>query len=412
MDQRTSAEEQYQQGRYYARLNQGRRSENLLHAIDCYKNALQYYTPEAFPKQWEQIQQDMGAAYSEIVQERLKQTRDVVSPSSPVRHMRFTWQQILFLVLAVIIVLAIPATVIAMTYLPHSGPTCVNGTLNIDGSTVLQPLEEAVANDYMQHCPNTFITVGGGASKTGLADVEQGHNVIQGVDPQKDRGHVIGRDVPVQIGASDIFASPVQPDLVDHQVAIGIFVMILNRNVTGLHNLSTSQIRGIYTGVYQNWRQVCDTNQCGPDLSIVPISRTLNSGTRFTFERYILKGVATVPGIGLDRVSTSANAVQEVENNVGGIGYAPLNLATQAHDITILSIDGKDPRNISLIQHDEYKFWSIEHLYTKGLGTPLAQAFINYMYSDVVSHLLARFALLQLNDIPQDIRDKHVREAQ
>ena len=307
--------------------------------------------------------------------------------------------------LTVVVILAIPATVIATNYL---GRGCVSGSLNIDGSTALQPLIEAAA-DYRQHCSGALITVGGGASKTGLADVERGHGIIAGVNPHRDPGHIAGRDVPIGIGDSDIFASPVQGDLVDHQVAIGIFVMILNQDVTGLHSLTTSQIQGIYTGVYQNWRQVC---ACAPDLAIVPISRTINSGTRFTFEKYILKGVATVPGIGLERATSSGNAVQEVENNAGSIGYAPLYLASQARDVTILSIDGQDPHNFSLIQQDRYKFWNIEHMYTRRQGSPLAQSFISYMSSVALSDLFSRFDFGHLTDIPLDIRNKHVLEAQ
>ena len=137
---------------------------------------------------------------------------------------------------------------------------------------------------------------------------------------------------------------------------------------------------GIYTGVYQNWRQVCDPQKrCGPDLPIVPISRTLNSGTRFTFEKYILKGIATVPGIGLNRVSSSGDAIQEIHSNPGSIGYGPLFLAQAAPHISILSIDGHDPHDSTLIQNDTYQFWNIEHMYTRGQGSPLAQAFINYM---------------------------------
>ena len=410
MDQRT-AEEQYQQGLRYAHSTQGERRENLQRAIACYETALQYYTSDAFPDRWEQIQQEMTTSYSELVQERLKQTQEIaVQPRRPAAGLRLTRQQGLLLVLAVAVVLAISGSAIATTYLVHASLTCVKGTLNMDGSTVLQPLVEVVAEDYMQHCPGTLITVGGGASKTGLADVEQGHNIINGIS--KDQGHVSGHDIPVQIGNSDIFASPVQHDLVDHQVAIGVFVLILNKNVVGLHNLSTSQIRGIYTGVYQNWHQICDGKQCGPDMPIVPISRTVNSGTRFTFEKYILAGVATVPGIGLNRTSAANNAVQEVESNSGSIGYAPYYLATQAHDITILSIDGQNPNNSSLVQRNQYKFWNIEHMYTRGQGSPLAQAFINYMYTDVANRLLPHFGLLRLNDIPQDIRDKHELETQ
>jgi len=411
MDQPDLAEEAYRQGLDYARSTSGNRYDNLQRAIACYKTALQYYTSEAFPDQWQQIQQELAQAYSESVRERLKPAQGFSPLPRSSSRGRFPTplRQGLLLVLAVVVILAIPTAVIATNYLTRGGLSCVGGRLNIDGSTALQPVVEAAAADYMQRCPGALITVGGGASKTGLADVERGDGIITGVNPQKDPGHLAGSDVPIDIGDSDIFASPVQRDLVDHQVAIGVFVMILNQDVTGLHNLSTSQIQGIYTGVYQNWRQVCP---CGPNLPIVPISRTVNSGTRFTFEKYILKGIATVPGIGLERITSSANAVQEVENNPGSIGYAPLYLASQARDVTILSIDGQDPHNFSLVRQDAYKFWNIEHMYTRGPGSPLAQSFIGYISTDDIAQLFSRFGFGHLNDIPLDIRNKHVLEAQ
>ena len=409
-DQKATAEKAYQQGRLYVRSTKKEaRRENLQRAIACYEVALQYYTSEAFPERWQQIQQDRAEAYGELVQERLEE-----APDRPVRptpgRLRLTLPQWLLLGLVVVVLLAIPATAIAMN-LVHGRASCVSGTLTIDGSTALQPLVTAAAGDYMRRCPGVIITVGGGASKTGLTDVELGHNVVAGVDPHRDYGHIIGRNVPIGIGDSDIFAS-VQPDLVDHQVAIGVFALIVNRDVTNLHNLSTSQIQGIYTGAYQNWRQICDRGQCGPDLPILPISRTVNSGTRFTFEKYILKSVATAPGLGLNRVSTSDNAVQEVENNSGSIGYAPLYLADQAHDVTTLSIDNQDPHNASLVEHDVYHFWNIEHMYTRGAGSPLAQSFINFISSDVVSQEILRFGFLHLSDIPQNVRDQHILAGQ
>ena len=411
MDEHVSAEKTYQQGRHYAGAVLGERTANLQRAIACYETALQYYTPEAFPTEWRQIQQEMANAYSELVQERLKQAQRLPTPARTARRPRLTLPHGLLVALLAVVILAIPATAIATTYLVRGGPTCVTGTLNLDGSTVLQPLIEVVADDYMRHCPGTLITVGGGASKTGLAHVEAGYGVITGVKQQHGRGRLNGRDVPIQIGDSDIFASPTQHDLVDHQVAIGVFALILNHEVTGLRNLSTSQIQGIYTGLYQNWRQVCDHGSCGPDLAIVSISRTVNSGTRYTFEKYVLRGVATVPGIGLNRTSASGNAVQEVGGTSGSIGYAPLALASQAHDVTILSIDGRDPRDFSLTRRDEYKFWNIEHMYTRGPGSPLAQSFLNYLYSYVTGKPLSRLGLLHLSDVPQDIRDKHVLES-
>lgn len=407
-----ASEKEYQQGLAFAHATQGERRENLRRAIACYEVALQYYTSEAFPDRWRQLQQDLAEAYSELVQERLKQTQEHPVLPRSARRQRFLLPQLFLLIGVIVVILGVPATVIATTYLARGIPSCVNGTLNIDGSTALQPLVEAAAKNYMQNCPGAIIMVGGGASKTGLADVEQGHGTLFGVNPQLDPRRLAGRDVSIDIGDSDIFASPVQHDLVDHQVAINVFVMILNHNVSGLHNLRTSQIQGIYTGVYQNWQQICDDGTCGPhNLSIVPISRTVNSGTRFTFEKYLLNGVATVPGIGLERVTSSGNAVQEVESNAGSIGYAPLSLASQAHDVIILSIDGQDPRNTVLIERNTYKFWNIEHMYTRGQGSLLARSFINYISSDAVDELVSRLDFLHLNDIPQSIRDQHIREA-
>jgi phosphate transport system substrate-binding protein len=411
MNQHTIAEELHQEGLNYARSNQGNLRDNLRQAINHYEKALEYSTSDTYPDQWKQIQHDMAAAYSKLLQERLQHIPEVVTPPKSFRRRRLFRLRNLFLVLISLSILAIPTTVIATIYRPSSNPICINGTLNIDGSTALQSLVEMAAADFMRHCPGSVITVGGGASKTGLNDVEQGHDTIPGVNKDKDPRHISGQDVPIDIADSDIFASPVQGDLVDHQIAIGVFVVILNKSVTGLYNLSIGQIQGIYTGVYNNWRDICDgAGHCGPDQLIVPISRTLNSGIRFTFEKYVLQGVATVPGIGLNRTRSSGNAVQEVEKNPGSISYTPLHLADQYHDVTEISIDHQDPHNPSFIQNDTYKFWSVEHMYTRGQGTPLAQSFINYVLSHEESYLIPQFGFLNLNDVPQNVRTQHALE--
>ena len=60
--------------------------------------------------------------------------------------------------------------------------------------------------------------------------------------------------------------------------------------------------------------------------------------------------------------------------------------------MTTVSIDGQNPLNFSLTRRDVYKFWNIEHMYTRGQGSPLAQSFINYMYSNDEGTLLSRLA--------------------
>src|SRR5207302_593093 len=94
---------------------------------------------------------------------------------------------------------------------------CVSGTINAGGSTALAPLVKAVAAKYTSNCSGATITVNLGGSMTGLANVEAGS---------------------VDIGNSDVPASSTQSDLVDHQVAVVIFGVIVNKDVT-LTNLTT-----------------------------------------------------------------------------------------------------------------------------------------------------------------------------
>lgn len=402
------AEAYYQQGLHYARSTQAKRTENLRQALVYYKLALQYTSHEAFPNQWEQIQQAMAEAYREIVQMRLEQTAEEPLFPAPSRTWHLALSQVLLLGLIIIVFLAVPSLVIATVSLTRGTLSCVHGTLTLDGSMTLQPLMEAVAKNYMRRCPGTLITVGGGTSTTGLEDVERGHGLLVGINPQTNPGHLAGQTVPVEIGASDLFASPAQRDLVDHQIAIGLFAVIVNREVIGLHNLSTAQLQGIYTGAYQNWRQICDAGHCGPNIPIVPINSTSDSGTRVIFEKDLLKGVVTIPEINLNGMSTGSSTIREVERTPGSISYTSLYLANQAHDVITLSINGQNPHTTSLIDRHTYAFWSIEHLYTHGPGSPLARSFLAYLSSDGITPLLAHFAFLPLSAFPQSIRDDHV----
>ncbi len=412
MESHRIAEEHYQQGLSYTQSMQGERRENLRRALACYELALQSITVETFPEQWQQIQQDMTKAYQALVQIRLQETPDVEAFPRHSRRSHLPLLQRLLLAWTILLLLALPATVLTLVSLEHGNPFCTSGTLSIEGSTDLRPLIEAAARDYMQQCSRALISVREETSLTGLTDVEQGYHRVSREDGQNDPKQIVGQEIPVEMSGSDLFASPVQHDLVDHQIAIGIFVMILNRLVTGVHDISPTQLQGIYTGTYQNWQQICHTGQCGPNLSILPISRAVDSDIHAIFERSLLKGVATIPDLSLNPGDRSSNAVQEVESTPGSVSYAPLFLVNQAHDVIALSIDGQDPHAFFLRENHAYPFWTLEHLYTKGPGSPLAQSFLAYLSGDVTTHLLSRFALLPLTALPQRIRDAQLFEDQ
>src|SRR5215472_14473065 len=135
--------------------------------------------------------------------------------------------------------------------------SCVSGSITASGSTALAPLVKAVAQQYSSKCTGATITVNLGGSKTGLANVEAGS---------------------VDIGNSDVPANTqTQADLVDHQVSVVVFAVIVNKDVT-VTNLTTDQLKSIYSGKTTNWSQVG-----GPNLPIVVVSRPVSSGTRATF---------------------------------------------------------------------------------------------------------------------------------
>jgi phosphate transport system substrate-binding protein len=232
--------------------------------------------------------------------------------------------------------------------------TCVSGTLVVSGSTALQPLVAKVATDYMGRCTGASITVQGGGSGAGRTAVESGS---------------------VGIGDSDTPAGSTQADLVDHQVAVVIFGIIVNSKA-GVTNLTTAQLQGIYDGTYTNWNQVGGANQ-----PIVVVSRPASSGTRATFAQYVLGKNETVTGPSHLVSDATGTVVQEVSQTDGAVGYAATGQVPSGGGAQVISIDSNQPTAAN-VESNTYKFWNIEHMYTKGAPTQLEQALIDYMDSD------------------------------
>lgn len=231
--------------------------------------------------------------------------------------------------------------------------TCITGNLVVSGSTALQPLVTKVAKDYTTKCSGANITVQGGGSGTGRSQVEAGS---------------------VGIGNSDTPAAANQSDLVDHQVAVVIFGLIVNADA-GVTSLTTAQIQGIYAGTYTNWSQVGGASQ-----AIVVVSRPASSGTRATFAQYVLGKGETVSGPSHLTNDSTGIVVSEVGQTPGAIGYAATGQVPSGGAAKVISVDGVAPTNAN-VENNTYKFWNIEHMYTKGAPTQIEQALLDYMDS-------------------------------
>jgi phosphate transport system substrate-binding protein len=265
----------------------------------------------------------------------------------------------------------------------NSAFSCVSGSIIASGSTALQPYVDAVSKKYTAKCSGAQIAVQPGGSKKGLSDAEAGTS---------------------QIGNSDVFAGSTQGDLVDHQVAIVIFTVIVSPDVTA-KDLTTQQLTDIYTGKVTNWKQVG-----GADEPIVVVSRPTSSGTRATFKKFVLNGQNESPAQAKALTSDSTGTVvQTIQQNKGAIGYAALGAAQTAQksgQVNILTIDGKEA-NAANVVTNAYKFWNIEHMYTKGEATGLSKAFLDYMFSSDADTIAESLAFVKIKDVPQGIRDTH-----
>jgi phosphate transport system substrate-binding protein len=223
------------------------------------------------------------------------------------------------------------------------------------GSSALQPLVETVAEAYQTENPGKFINVQGGGSGTGLSQVQSG---------------------AVDIGNSDLFAEEKKgidaEALVDHKVAAVGITPIVNKGI-GVSDISLENLKKIFLGEITNWKEVG-----GKDQEIVLLNRAAGSGTRGTFEKWVLDGETAKRAQEQD---SSGMVRQIIADTPGAISYVAFSYVTD--DVATLSIDGIEP-TYENVTTNNWIIWSYEHMYTKGEPTALTKEFLDYVLSEEV----------------------------
>jgi phosphate transport system substrate-binding protein len=232
----------------------------------------------------------------------------------------------------------------------------ISGTVTLSGSTTVQPIAQAAAEQFMKKNSGANVTVQGGGSSVGITQVSEGSVNIgdssrELTDQEKSKG------------------------LVDNKIAYDVIVLITNKGVS-VSNLTMDQAKGIFLGTIKNWSEVG-----GPNEPIVVIIRDSSSGTREMFDQKVLGKTSTNPVspiAGAQETNSNGIMVQKVASTPNAIGYCSYGYLNS--NINPLKLDGVTA-NLSNAVNNTYPLGRYLHMFTKGQPTGATKTFVDFVLS-------------------------------
>jgi len=250
-----------------------------------------------------------------------------------------------------IIGIIVAIIVIVGAYLVFAGGSGEQTTIQVAGSTSVQPVAEKLAQAYMEKNPNVKINVQGGGSSVGITSAQQGQADIgmsskELKDDEKAglKEYLIGKD--------------------------GIVIAVNTAN--SVSDLTTDQVKDIFSGKITNWKEVG-----GSDAKINVITREDGSGTRKAFEEIVMGKDTKIIKEAVVQSSTEAVA-QAVKGDPNAIGY--ISLASLSSDVKALKINGVAPSE-QTVADGSYKIQRPFLFLTKGEPTGAVKGFIDFCLS-------------------------------
>ena len=236
--------------------------------------------------------------------------------------------------------------------------------ITVKGSDTMVILAQRWAEAYMSGHPGSIVQVTGGGSGTGIAALINGTtDICTASRPMKEDEKRKLRDRFQSMGTEIAVAKD------------GLSIYVHEQNP--VKQLSFAQLRGIYTGIVTNWKQVG-----GKDALIVPYGRENSSGTYVYFKDNVLLGrdyaprCQTLPG--------TAAVVNAVARDPNGVGYGGAAYAKGVKDCAV-SRDEKSPAVLptaATVKDGSYPVTRNLFFYTRVRPAGDTKKFIDWVLSD------------------------------
>lgn len=249
---------------------------------------------------------------------------------------------------------------------------------------------------------NSILWAGCGITKKAfMSELAKGYEKITGIKVELEGGGATRgiRDtagLKIDIGGSCRMSLP-ESDRSElyaslHPVAWDALAIIVHKS-NPVTNLTTKQVKQIYTGKITNWKQLG-----GKDLPIKLYARKGNiSGVGYAIRQYIFKDG------GMDfktkfMVKSSGPLEKAVEQDPGAMGITGVSSARK-RNVNIIQFDGKEP-SFNNVKRGKYKLYRPLYLVTSPTPSHKVKDFITFAMSEEGRKIIRANKTVPYKDAP------------
>jgi phosphate transport system substrate-binding protein len=237
------------------------------------------------------------------------------------------------------------------------------------------------AEAYMKAHPGAQLAVTGGGSGTGIAALlNKTTDICMASRPLDEKEKSKAAELKIQP--------------VEHTVGNDGIAIVVNPAST-LKEISTDQLKDIYTGKTKDWKDLGAAAH-----GIIALSRESSSGTYAFFQEHVLKKQDYAPSVRL-MPATSA-ILQAVAEDKTAIGYVGLGYAVKDPKVRILNVKMGSSAAVApsetTVRSREYPISRPLYLYTTQESSETAKAFVEFCMSAEGQKILREAGYVPLTD--------------